>query len=140
MVLRRPDAPAPGPVHRSAAEWFTDLTTRRNSILLNATAAATGAWGYGAFTLEWETGLPQTFLAWMHNAHAHSTVAGPTPVTALALGGLITLGVVIGSGIAYAFLSRLFNGQATLCTVAHWLVVRVPVTSALTALALFQAP
>ncbi|HEX5566085.1 MAG TPA: hypothetical protein VFY14_03965 [Streptomyces sp.] len=105
----------------------------QHTVLTNSAAAAAGAWGYGAFTGQWDTGLPQTVLGWMHDAASTST----SPYTPLVLGGLTTgAAVVIGGGV-YGRIARFTAHSRALCLALHWCLVRVPTASSIAAVALY---
>lgn len=128
------DTRAPVPRPALAAIDFTQLRhSLQRTVLLNAPAAAVGAWGYGAFTARWDTGIPQTVLGWMHDAASTST----TPATPLVIGGVTTIGAAVLGSVAYGRLAPLVAHVRAACAVLHWLLVRVPVASCAAAVLLY---
>ncbi|WP_077060570.1 hypothetical protein [Streptomyces sp. MP131-18] len=124
-----------GPTQDALFDWWGRRDRRQRFVLLNGTAAATGAYSHGAFTGQWDVGLPQTVLAWMHDAAASSD----EPATPLILGGLVALTAAVVGGIVSATLSRWVAQLPRLCAALHWALVRVPVASAVTAILLYEA-
>ena len=130
-----PPAPEAAPPLLSARTipWGELRRRAQRFVLTNGTAAAVGAWGYGAFTDQWDVGLPQLFLSWMHDAAATST----SPYTPHVLGGLVIVGAVVAGGTALGFVLPLIHASRALCRVAFWACVRIPVASAVAALLLY---
>lgn len=130
----RPPAPPVRERTREALyDWFQRRTRKQLFVLRNASAALTGAYGYGLFTGQWDTGIQQTVLTWMVSADASST----SPATPLLLGGCVVLAAVVAGGVVDGFLSRCFRAVPALCNAIRWAVVSVPVTSAFVAVLLF---
>lgn len=130
----RPPAPPVRERTREALyDWFQRRTRKQLFVLRNASAALTGAYGYGLFTGRWDVGIPQTVLGWMSGAAASST----SPYTPLLLGGCAVIAATIAGGVVDGFLSRWLRVVPALCTAFRWAVVSVPVTSTVTALLLF---
>jgi hypothetical protein len=129
-----PAAPAVPPLFTApAVPWGAIRRHVQRFILVNGTAAAAGAWGYGAFTGQWETGLPQLFLGWLHEAAATASNAH----TSLLLGLFITGAAHLVGGGIYGRIARFTAHSRAVCLVLHWALVRIPVASALAALALY---
>ncbi|MFF9785769.1 hypothetical protein [Streptomyces nigrescens] len=132
---QRPGTRRPAQRRRSAGWWaIVAIPVLRRFTLLNGTAAALGAYGYGLFTADWSTGLPQLVLGWMESAAADPTNAPSTP---LWVGGFALVAfAVVGAAIAAHL-----PGARTLpafAKVFHFLLIRVPAASAGLALVLYM--
>lgn len=136
------DAPAPAGEgfgrsrnRGSLTAWWASLTPLQRFILHNGSAATAGAWGWGLFTAQWNTGLPQWTLAVMHDAAASSTEPS-TPF--IVGGGVALLAALVGGGIT-AFVERWLYRLPSFCGVVRFLT-HVPVASAGIAILWFSAP
>lgn len=119
----------------SLTAWWASLTPLQRFILHNGSAATAGAWGWGMFTAQWNTGLPQWTLAVMHDAAAGSTEPS-TPF--IVGGGVIVLAAVVGGGIT-AFVEKWLYRLPSFCAVVRFLT-HIPVASAGIAVLWFSAP
>ncbi|WP_331729406.1 hypothetical protein OG592_43850 (plasmid) [Streptomyces avidinii] len=119
----------------SLTAWWASLTPLQRFILHNGAAATVGAWGWGMFTAQWNTGLPQWTLAVMHDAAAGSTEPS-TPF--IVGGGVILLAAVVGGGIT-AFVEKWLYRLPSFCAVVRFLT-HIPVASAGIAVLWFSAP
>ncbi|MFI1648081.1 hypothetical protein ACH4XT_14245 [Streptomyces avidinii] len=119
----------------SLTTWWASLTPLQRFILHNGSAATAGAWGWGLFTAQWNTGLPQWTLAVMHDAAAGST----EPSTPFIIGGGVALlAAVVGGGIT-AFVEKWLYRLPSFCGVVRFLT-HIPVASAGIAVLWFSAP
>lgn len=134
-VLRRVPRQSAPAAREALFDWWSRRDTRQRFVLNNGAAAAFGAYTPGLMNAQWDTGLPQTVLAWMHDADA--TYGGPA--TPLVLGCGSVLAAAILGGFVAGFFLRFFQAVPTLCRVTHWLLVRVPVASAAVAVCLFTS-
>ncbi|MEU5425827.1 hypothetical protein AB0H73_09490 [Streptomyces olivoreticuli] len=128
--------------YQGALSWWAGRAPWQRFVLRNATAAAVGAWTYGAFTARWDKGLPQLVLGWM-DSMAASGAHGPVGPIML---GLIATGAftAVGNRI-YRFLVRIFSEDGSFATttagqVIRWLFVSIPASSGFAAVCLFAAP
>ncbi|WP_060880013.1 chromosomal replication initiator protein DnaA [Streptomyces scabiei] len=119
----------------SLTAWWASLTPLQRFILHNGSAATAGAWGWGMFTAQWNTGLPQWTLAVMHDAAAGSAEPS-TPF--IVGGGVVLLAAVVGGGIT-AFTEKWLYRLPSFCAAIRFLT-HIPVASAGIALLLFSAP
>ncbi|WP_420082877.1 hypothetical protein ACN6AT_39160 (plasmid) [Streptomyces sp. JL4002] len=125
----------PGRNRSSLTAWWASLTPLQRFILHNGAAATAGAWSWGVFTAQWNTGLPQWTLAVMHDAAASSNEPS-TPF--IVGGGVILLAAVVGGGIS-AFVERWLYRLPSFCAAVRFLT-HIPVASAGIAVLLFSAP
>ncbi|MGD1220677.1 hypothetical protein AB9Q10_19860 [Streptomyces krungchingensis] len=140
---QEPSAPAgegprpagPGRNRSSLTAWWASLTPLQRFILHNGAAATAGAWSWGVFTAQWNTGLPQWTLAVMHDAAASSNEPS-TPF--IVGGGVILLAAVVGGGIS-AFVEKWLYRLPSFCAAVRFLT-HIPVASAGIAVLLFSAP
>ncbi|MCX4792592.1 hypothetical protein OG369_43230 [Streptomyces sp. NBC_01221] len=137
-----PDSVAPpagegtGPrrINRSSlTAWWASLTPWQRFILHNGSTAAVGARGWGMFTAQWDTGLPQWTLTVMHDA-ATSSNEPSTPL--IVGGGMVLLAAVIGGGIT-TFMEKWLHRLPSFCVAVRFLT-HVPVASAGIAVLLFS--
>ncbi|MFE3166754.1 hypothetical protein [Streptomyces sp. NPDC059224] len=119
----------------SLTAWWASLTPLQRFILHNGAAATAGAWSWGVFTAQWDTGLPQWTLAVMHDAAASSNEPS-TPF--IVGGGVILLAAVVGGGIS-AFVEKWLYRLPSFCAAVRFLT-HIPVASAGIAVLLFSAP
>ncbi|MEU0214094.1 hypothetical protein ABZ281_02860 [Streptomyces sp. NPDC006265] len=119
----------------SLTAWWASLTPLQQFILHNGSAATAGAWGWGMFTAQWNTGLPQWTLAVMHDAAAGSTEPS-TPF--IVGGGVVLLAAVVGGGVT-AFVEKWLYRLPSFCIAVRFLT-HIPVASAGIAVLLFSAP
>ncbi|ODA69797.1 hypothetical protein [Streptomyces sp. AVP053U2] len=119
----------------SLTAWWASLTPLQRFILHNGAAATAGAWSWGVFTAQWNTGLPQWTLAVMHDAAASSNEPS-TPF--IVGGGVILIAAVVGGGIS-AFVEKWLYRLPSFCAVVRFLT-HIPVASAGIAVLLFSAP
>jgi hypothetical protein len=131
----RPGPAGPGRNRSSLTAWWASLTPLQRFILHNGAAATAGAWSWGVFTTQWNTGLPQWTLAVMHDAAASSNEPS-TPF--IVGGGVILLAAVVGGGIS-AFVERWLYRLPSFCAAVRFLT-HIPVASAGIAVLLFSAP
>ncbi|MFJ5850519.1 hypothetical protein [Streptomyces sp. NPDC092903] len=116
----------------SLTAWWASHTPLQRFILHNGSAAAAGAWTWGAFTTQWDTGLPQWTLAVMHDAAAGSNE--PTAPFIIG-GGVMLLAAVVGGGIS-AFVEKWLYRLPSFCAAVRFLA-HIPVASAGIAVLLF---
>lgn len=122
----------PGRNRSSLTTWWTSLTPLQRFILHNGSAATAGAWSWGVFTAQWNTGLPQWTLAVMHDAAASSNEPIPPFIVG---GGVILLAAIVGGGIS-AFVERWLYRLPSFCAAVRFLT-HIPVASAGIAVLLF---
>ncbi|MFF6979498.1 hypothetical protein ACFZAV_17505 [Streptomyces sp. NPDC008343] len=137
---QEPSAPAgqgtvAGRNRTSLTAWWASLTPSQRFILHNGSAATAGAWSWGVFTAQWDTGLPQWTLAVMHDAAASSNEPS-TPF--IVGGGVILLAAVVGGAVT-AFVERWLYRLPSFCAAVRFLT-HIPVASAGIAVLLFSAP
>ncbi|WP_053679996.1 hypothetical protein [Streptomyces sp. XY66] len=125
----------PGRNRSSLTAWWASLTPSQRFILHNGSAATVGAWSWGVFTAQWDTGLPQWTLAVMHDAAASSNEPS-TPF--IVGGGVILLAAVVGGAVT-AFVERWLYRLPSFCAAVRFLT-HIPVASAGIAVLLFSAP
>ncbi|MFD0437152.1 chromosomal replication initiator protein DnaA [Streptomyces chartreusis] len=125
----------PGRNRSSLTAWWASLTPLQRFILHNGAAATVGAWSWGVFTAQWNTGLPQWTLAVMHDAAASSNEPS-TPF--IVGGGVILIAAVVGGGIS-AFVEKWLYRLPSFCAAVRFLT-HIPVASAGIAVLLFSAP
>ncbi|MEU0352954.1 hypothetical protein ABZ302_40060 [Streptomyces sp. NPDC006237] len=119
----------------SLTAWWASLTPLQRFILHNGSAATAGAWSWGVFTAQWNTGLPQWTLAVMHDAAASSNEPS-TPF--IVGGGVILIAAIVGGGIS-AFVEKWLYRLPSFCAAVRFLT-HIPVASASIAVLLFSAP
>ncbi|MEU1158129.1 hypothetical protein ABZ369_34685, partial [Streptomyces sp. NPDC005918] len=119
----------------SLTAWWASLTPLQRFILHNGSAATAGAWGWGMFTAQWNTGLPQWTLAVMHDAAAGST----EPSTPFVVGGGVLLLAAVVGGAVTAFVEKWLHRLPSFCVVVRFLT-HIPVASAGIAVLWFSAP
>ncbi|WP_331731792.1 hypothetical protein [Streptomyces sp. NBC_00073] len=119
----------------SLTAWWASLTPLQQFILHNGSAATAGAWGWGMFTAQWNTGLPQWTLAVMHDAAASST----EPTTPFIVGGGVILLAAVGGGAITASVEKWLYRLPSFCAAVRFLT-HIPVASAGIAVLLFSAP
>jgi hypothetical protein len=116
----------------SLTAWWAALTPLQRFILHNGSAATAGACGWGLFTAQWDTGLPQWTLAVMHDAAASSN----EPTTPFIVGGVVILLAAVVGGAITAFVERWLYRLPTFCAAVRFLT-HIPVASAGIAVLLF---
>ncbi|WP_033226248.1 MULTISPECIES: hypothetical protein [unclassified Streptomyces] len=129
---RAGEGTGPGRNRSSLTAWWVSLTPLQRFILHNGAAATAGAWSWGLFTAQWNTGLPQWTLAVMHDAAASSN----EPTTPFIVGGGVMLIAAVAGGAITAFVEKWLYRLPSFCAAVRFLT-HIPVASAGIAVLLF---
>lgn len=130
-TIAQPKQPRRAP-REALLDWWDRLTPRQRAVLRDGAAAAIGAWGYGAFTNDWSTGIPQIVLGWMHDAATTSD----SPWTPWLIGAGVTLGFSVVGAVVIGWIPAV-GRLPTVYRTFHFLLIRIPAASAALATLLY---